>query len=128
MQRRVRIGDIPLLPLPCQAQPPGEHRKSYFALVMLHPVRGRVKLKRGFVDLDPIPDSDRRIRHPGQRNVRQTRFILCVAAADIGVIAGEPELLEGAKSVGVPVRSRPVRVAPPDACERAARFSSIEIA
>ena len=41
---------------------------------MLHPVGGRVKLKREFVDLDPIPDRDRRIHHPGQRNVRQTQI------------------------------------------------------
>ncbi len=66
------------------------------------------------------------IGHPIQCNVRKTRFILGIAAADIGVIAGKPDLLERLRLARYPGDTVPV---PPHGTRtKSFLYSSIAIA
>ena len=80
---------------------------------MLWPERVRIKRHVAVIELDAetvgrrsVWKVLRRVHHPAKRDVRQAGFVLRVAAADVGVVVGKPDLLQ---PIGILVGSfRPV--------------------
>ena len=65
--------------------------------------------------------------HPIQRDIRQSRLVVWIASANIGVIAGEPKLLES--FIAQLIRAGRVEPGSPHGTRaKLARFSSIEMA
>ena len=72
--------------------------EAQHAAIILYPVGNRVSARQ----------------HPLERSIREAAFVFLVAAADIGVIAGKPDLLER-EIARVIVRGAAVGHAPFDA-------------
>ena len=53
-----------------------------------------VELQHRMVDEDRLGQAQRLLHHPGERDVGQAQLRLGIAAADVGMAAGEPHLLE----------------------------------
>lgn len=72
-----------------------------FALVVLRTKRIRIQRQESIVDLDAeavgrlaVGKVLGRMRHPTQRDVKEAGFVFRIATADIGVVSGEPHLLQ----------------------------------
>ena len=66
-----------------------------FYLVVLDPRWVGVKAQYTPVVLHPVGNCVGASKHPFEGGVRKSRFIFWVAAADVGVVPGKPDLLEG---------------------------------
>src|SRR5436853_263702 len=64
------------------------------ALVVLRAGMIGVEVEQGTIDVDRVGQARRLLDHPGESDVGEARFGLGIAAADIRMVAGKPNLLE----------------------------------
>jgi hypothetical protein len=86
-----------------------------------------VHLDAGAVGRPTVGEAPGGMYHPFQRDVGEPRFVFRIASSDVGVISGEPHLLQPVPIFIGAFRPLVVRSAPRDAREVGA-FSSIDMA
>jgi hypothetical protein len=91
---------------PRNANEIGYGAEAGFYLVVLNPRWVAVKAQYTSVVLYPVRNYVGASQHPFEGRVREPRFVLLIAAADVGVVSSEPHLFKG-EIVELVARRRP---------------------
>ncbi len=96
-----RYRKLPDLLGPSDAGPLRNEAEAANDFVVLRPLGVRPHAQDARVKLQAIGDCYRPAQHPVERDIRQSAFVLAIAASDIRMISRKPHLLEPIDAVGI---------------------------